>query len=410
MSIERLKIGFIGNMNSMPMQYALKFREDGCDVKYIVESNQDEILMRPEIHYKSITYPYPTWIKEIPFYNKIFHILFSRYFNRKILKEMRDCDVIFFNHYGHHLSGFFSDKVIKVALFSGADLDVTCNYKNIDNLIDKKANFFIKKIKKLLLLYITKKYRDNIKSSHILSYFPIGMNPIGDKLQAEIMGNSKYIDIRRYDINFKEIGLDYIGSTDNDKLVIVSAVRFLIKTDSENSFEYKGNDLIIKGIAKFYAINKNIEVHFVEKGSKENIRIAKELCKKLGIEDIVIWHKEMLLEELLLLYKNSDIIFDQVGSHWSGAIGLYGQYMGKPVIANARLDVFYKVWGDNIPTLNATTADEIYTHLVNCNSLEYREKVGKASHEFVKKYVDSNAVYQKYKSAILDIYKKRENF
>ena len=411
MGIEKLKIGFIGNMNTMPMQYALKFREDGCDVKYIVESDPSEMLMRPEIHYKSIDYPYPEWIKEIPFSSKLLHLLFNRYFTREVRKEMADRDVIFFNHYGHHISGYFSrKKFIKVALFSGADLDVTCNYDNIDNLIGADEKWWIKKVKRVLLKFFIRRYRNNIKSSHILSYFPIGMNPVGDRLQKEIMGDREYIDIRRYDINFKEIGLEYVGVTDNDKLVIVSAVRFLIKTTKENEFEYKGNDLIIKAIAKYYKSNRNIEVHFVEKGSDENIKIAKQLCRDLGIEEVVIWHKEMSLEELLKLYKRGDVMFDQVGNHWSGAIGLYAQYMGKPVIANARLDVFKKIWGDDVATLNATTVDEILEHLHNCSSREYRAEVGRASHEFVKKHVDSEAIYQKYKSAILEIDRaKREN-
>jgi len=407
MNIKELKIGFIGNMNTMPMQYALKFKEDGCDIKYIVESPKDKMLMRPEIHYKNIEYPYPEWIKEIPFKNKLLNLLFNRYNTRKVRAEMKDCDVIFFNHYAHHLSGYFDDKVIKVALFSGADLDVTCNYKNIDNLIAKDEKLFIQKLKKLLLNLFTMRYRRGIKSCDILSYFPIGMNPVGDKLQEEVMGDKKYIDIRRYDINFKEIGLDYIGTANNDKLVIISAVRFLIKTTKENAFEYKGNDLIIKGIAKFYEVNKNIEVHFVEKGSKENIEIAKKLCKDYGIEDVVVWHKEMTLESLLELYKRGDVMFDQVGTHWSGAIGLYAQYMGKPVIANARLDVFGKIWGDDVKVLNATTVDEIFHHLINCQSKEFREEIGKASHEFVNKHVDSEVVYKKYKAAILDVYHQK---
>ena len=403
MNFKNLKIGFIGNMNTMPMQYALKFREEGCDVKYIVEGTPDEILLRPEIHYKSITYPYPSWIKEYSFSNNPLHLLFNRYSTRKIQKEMADRDVIFFNHYGHHLSGYFSDKVIKIALFSGADLDVTCNYNHLDNAINKKDKPWVQKMKKGLLKQFIRRYRNNIRSSDVLSYFPKGMNPLGDKLQEEIMQDRDYIDIWRYDINFKEIGLEYVGATNNDKMVIVSAVRFLIKTTKENAFEYKGNDLIINGIAQYYAINKNIKVHFVEKGSQESIDMAKKLCHNLGIEDVVIWHKEMVLDELLALYKRADVMFDQVGNHWSGAIGLYAQYMGKPVIANARLDVFSKIWGENIPTLNAQSVNEIFEHLKRCSNRDYREKVGKASHEFIKKYVDSDATYQKYKMAIIEL-------
>jgi len=408
MNYKNIKIGFIGSMNAMPMHYALKFKEDGFDVKYIVETPKDNMLMRPEYHFKDIKYPYPEWIKEIPFKKTMFRLLFNRYFTREFYNELKDCDVIFFNHYGHHISSYFDDKIIKVGLFSGADLDVTCNYAHILDSIKDENNLIVKKLKKILLTKYIDRYRKGIQSYDILSYFPVGLNPVGDNLIKEIMLDKPFIDIRRYDINFKEIkGLEYVGAKKDKKLIIFSPVRFLIKTTKYNSFVYKGNDLIIKAIAKYYKINRDIEVHFVEKGSKENLEIAKKLCKDLGIDDIVIWHKEMSLDNLLELYKKADILFDQVGRHWLGAIGIYALYMGKPLIANARLDVFENLWGKDIPILNATTVDEIFNHLKDCESYEYRSKVGKLSHIFAKEKIDTEVVYKRYKSAILDLYSQK---
>ena len=407
MDFKNIKIGFIGSMNAMPMQYALKFKEDGFDVKYVVESTQDKILMRPETYFKDITYPYPNWIKEIPFEKTLFKLFFNKYFTKKLRNEMSDRDVIFFNHYGHHVSRHFKDKIIKIALFSGADLDVQCNYDQISNSINKKDNVIVQYLKKILLKISIDNYRKGIKSCDILSYFPVGMNGVGDKLIKEIMQGKSFIDIRRYDANFKDIGVEYVGANKNEKLVICSAVRFLIETTEQNTFEYKGNDLIIKAIAKFYAVNKNIEVHFVEKGPKEDIAIAKKLCRDLGIDDIVIWHQQMSLDNLLELYKKSDVLFDQVGRHWLGGVGMYATYMGKPLIANARLDVFKEMWGEDIPILDASTVDEIYNHLINCQSFDYREEVGKASHLFAKENFDGERVCNQYESAILDLYSKK---
>jgi glycosyltransferase involved in cell wall biosynthesis len=232
------------------------------------------------------------------------------------------------------------------------------------------------------------------------------MNRVGDKLIDEIMRGKEFIDIRRHVLNLKETGIKYIPPQDNRKLVLLSGVRFLIKTTEHNKFAYKGNDLIIKAIAKFYNLKKDIEVHFIEKGSKDNIEIAKKLCRDFGIEEIVIWHKEMPLEELLNLYEESDIIFDQVGNHWMGAIGVYALYMGKPLIANARLDVFKDIWGEDIPILNASTVNEIFNHLIACQNYEYRKEVSKASHEFAKAKLDNSSIYNQYKSAILNLYSK----
>jgi glycosyltransferase involved in cell wall biosynthesis len=410
MDYKNIKIGFIGSMNAMPMNYALKFHEEGFDVKYIVESPRDNMLMRPEYHFKSIDYPYPNWIKEIPFKKNIFRLLFNKFFTRKLYNQMKDCNVIFFNHYGFHLSSYFDEKkFIKIALFSGADLDIACNYDHVLDSVRDDENIFIKYLKKRVLKTSVDRYIKGIRTCQILSYFPIGMNKIGDNLIEKIMEGKEFIDIRRHVLNLKETGIEFVAPKNNKKLVLLSGVRFLIKTTKHNIFEYKGNDLIIKAIAKFYTINKNIEVHFIEKGSKENIEIAKQLCNDLGIEDIIIWHKEMSLDNLLELYKKSDVIFDQVGRHWMGAIGVYALYMGKPLITNARLDVFENIWGKDIPILNASSVDEIFNHLVACQQYKYRYKISKASHEFAKEKLDSIIAYNQYKSAILDLYSKKKS-
>jgi hypothetical protein len=409
MNYKNIKIGFIGSMNSMPMNYALKFKEDGFDVKYIVESPRDNILMRPEIHFKSIEYPYPKWIKEIPFKNTLFRLFFNKYYTKKLYNEMKDCDVIFFNHYGHNISSYFDKKIIKIAMFSGADLYEKCNYNRIEKEIKDSDNFVIKYLKKKLLTIDIDRYRKGIRSCQILSYFPVGMDPLGDKFIQEIMGNKPFNYIQKFDMNFKETGLDYVGAIKNKRMVLFAGVRFLIKTNKCNFFEYKGNDLIIKAVAKYYIINKNIEFHLVNKGSKEDIETAKKMCKDLGIEDITIWHDVMPLYDFLELYKKSDVIFDQVGRHLMGGLGIYGLYLGKPVIANARLDVFENIWGRDIPILNATSVDEILNHLIDCKSYEYREKIGKKSHKFAKKNIDSEKTYKQYKSAILDLYSKKKS-
>lgn len=49
----------------MPMQYALQFKQDGYDVKYIVDVDKEDTLSRPECQFSEIPYPYPEWIEEI---------------------------------------------------------------------------------------------------------------------------------------------------------------------------------------------------------------------------------------------------------------------------------------------------------------------------------------------------------
>lgn len=147
----------------------------------------------------------------------------------------------------------------------------------------------------------------------------------------------------------------------------------------------KGNDLIIEGIAKYLTENPDIQVHFVEKG--EDVHYAKELCRKLGLEQVIVWHKEMPFYDLLDLYLNSDICFDQLGEHWIGAIGGYALWLGKPLIANAELAVQSGVWPLENPVCSARTSDEVYEWLVRLEDTEFRRKISDSSKEFVEAYM-----------------------
>ena len=55
---------FLGNMNAMPMMYALELKRVGYEVRYLVDADKRNLLSRPEHQYASINYPYDDWIKE----------------------------------------------------------------------------------------------------------------------------------------------------------------------------------------------------------------------------------------------------------------------------------------------------------------------------------------------------------
>ena len=86
MKKKKLKIGFVGNVNVMPFQYALEFKKKGYDVKYIVESQKKDLLNRPEARYDHIKYPYPKWIIDVSnFINMNYRLIFPSIFARKII-------------------------------------------------------------------------------------------------------------------------------------------------------------------------------------------------------------------------------------------------------------------------------------------------------------------------------------
>lgn len=191
--------------------------------------------------------------------------------------------------------------------------------------------------------------------------------------------------VERYDVSFDPLLNQPRGEVRlHDKLVIFSGVRFTFRTFPDGNKEYnKGNDVIIRGVAKFHEKFKNIEVHFVEKG--EDVREAKSLCDQCGLRDVVIWHREMKFNELVGLYRIADVCFDQVGTHWMGAVGCYALWLGKPLIANDQRAIDAGLWGEDSPIFTASTPDEICAHLLKLVSIEQRKIASGISQDFAEK-------------------------
>ena len=114
---------------------------------------------------------------------------------------------------------------------------------------------------------------------------------------------------------------------------------------------------------------------------------AKGLCKDLGIEDVVIWHKEMKFKNLLKIYEKADICFDQVGNHWIGAIGCYALWLGKPLIANDGRAVRSGIWPEDNPVLSANSINSINSQLERLVVQSCREDVSRRSQEFADRYL-----------------------
>ena len=81
----------------------------------------------------------------------------------------------------------------------------------------------------------------------------------------------------------------------------------------------------------------------------------------------------MKFYELLRLYQQSDICFDQVGKHWIGAIGGYALWLGKPLIANDERPVRQGVWSINNPILSAQNEVEVFKNLEYLKNDKLRE-------------------------------------
>lgn len=382
---------FLGGINAMPMMYALELRKKGIEVLYFVDRPESDTLSRPENHFQDIKYPYPDWIVEWVLPTQIVLPLFPRcfaYFVKQSIskKTKKPPQAIFLNGFFCSLTPYFMQGVPKIFLPGGSDLDSWADVEGADNLGESFSNRsifkYIPKIisKKLIKKIVKRQFFGASKCSKVV-YFPKGFNETGDKVLSRL--EDENVDVLgRYDISFEPLKYEKRGVVnENNKMVIFSGVRFIFKTFPDGNLEYsKGNNIIIEGLAQYYQRNKNIEVHFVEKG--EDVFEAKKMCSELGLEDVVIWHKEMKFTELLGLYQKADVCFDQVGKHWIGAIGIYALWLGKPLISNDERAINNGLWGSEAPILSAKTALQIKEQLIRLESFELRRSISQRSMDF----------------------------
>lgn len=382
---------FLGGINAMPMMYALELKKQGIDVLYFVDRPISDTLSRPENHFQDIHYPYPDWIVELTLPTQIFLPLFPRIFaqwiSRKIsIRTKKQPQAFVVNGFFCSISPYLKSKAPKIFLPGGSELDSWADVDNADVLGQTFAKRSIFKFlpapvaRKLIKHIVQRQFVGATGCAKIL-YFPRGFNEAGDRVLEKIEASGADV-LSRYDISFEPLKYEPRGEVrKSGKLIIFSGVRFLFETFPDGNKGYgKGNDVIIRGLAEYYKLNKNIEIHFVEKG--EDVVAAKQMCIDLGIDDAVVWHPEMKFVDLLKLYENADVCFDQVGQHWIGAIGFYALWLGKPLIANDRRAIEAEVWSGDSPILSAQNPQEIKNQLLKLEEREFRHEISTRSMNF----------------------------
>lgn len=400
------KVGFVGSMNAMPMGYALKFRRDGHDVRYVVEAAAGDHLMRPEYHYpEEVAFPYPTWVVEIPWTGTLVRHATLPWSNRTAVRAMADRDIVILNDYGIALAPWMPRNAIRVALSSGADIDVLCRWQMAHTFDARRRQKWLDAVRYPLQLRRTYLQRRGLAECDVVCYFPRGLNPAGDAvLDSLARSGGLPRRLERLDVNFAATGVRRLPLARRELRKILVPVRFKMppREGAIDAVEYKGNDLILNALARYRKRQPALEVHLFDKGTEDDLAQARRLCRDLGLDDCVTWHQPMPLTRLLELYADCDVCFDQVGSHWMGAVGCYALYMGRPLIANARLDVFGRMWGTDSPILNARTVDEIQAQLIRCEDIDFRERIAEQGHMFARTHLDSEAFYQRLRSVVLD--------
>ncbi len=385
-----MKIGFLGNTNNYPFIIASQMRNMGCEVVLYVDAPAGDMLNRPEHHASDIEYPYPVWIKEKFSLRTAAFTHLPNIFLREVLKELNTCDAVILNDYGHRFKKFLKPSVLSISMFSGGDLEIMADYENVRNMkmINPKLRFIPDFVKKAYAKFSVNQLRNGISKAALISYFPEGMVPNGEQFLKEIFHGKSFARFNHFHIVTE--GFNYSTPPDNKICRIFSLTRFMWKTPfppGRTVYENKGNDIMLRGIALFLKTSsKPLDIHFVEKGL--HLQESKDLIDELGFAKMVTWHKEMPFKELKDHISKADIVFEQMGKHFVSG-GLYAMLMGRPLIANARPEIFEPLLNEPTPICHALNENDICDWLQKLTSdTEIIHSIGKKSREYVLKHFD----------------------
>jgi glycosyltransferase involved in cell wall biosynthesis len=403
----KIRILFLGNMNNLPYYIAKGLKKnDHFSITFYVDAPKTFLLDRPESWDKSFGEKYPDWIHEyiLPDRLKAFRFALPKIFFKKIIAQLNDFDVIFLNGYWVSLGKFIAKDKLVIDIFAGFDLDIM-NEAMLPRLID---SFYKQKGRKVIPRSVVKYFyrklianqRAGIRRADIVNYYPTGVNPLADKDLQTIKEGQPYkrLELRGFDCD----KFPFIEPVKKEKFVILNITRFFFLNDRNDN---KRNDIMIKGIAKFIALNNikdDVEIIFFEKG--DDLEAAKKLCDEVGISRFIRWEKETSVEELKNFFGYCDVAFDQLGGHWIGA-GLFSMLIGRPMIANERPEVLQKITNEVSPVCQSVNEEDVCRWLTLLyNDRNKVREIGIRSREYVLKYYSLERTAGYFESQILETF------
>lgn len=198
------------------------------------------------------------------------------------------------------------------------------------------------KVSSLLLRLVAK------KSHRIISGNDPGTFKSIEKLGLEY----KHIAFEDFPVNFNNI-IRFKKEKDFCK-----NSKFIIFNPANQLWDIKGNDKLIKAVAKLINKNYNLELWLLDRGNDSEL--SKNLVKKLKIDDHVIWNKTLSKEELYIAMCKADVIADQFILGDVGGISREACCLGKPVIA------YLANKNDKRPIINSYSVNEICAAILCC--------------------------------------------
>lgn len=389
-----MKVGFIGNANNYPFMLARAVRQLGHEVCFVVTAAAG--LDRPENRYAEIAAPYPGWVHQVELENPFDWISQEKRRERdRAIELLAACDCVVANQLACSLLPRIRRPAM--ALLTGVDLLVYCDWataaKQAAQVVSRTPlrRWVRAQMMRAQFLELIRRQRDGIRRAERVSFFPRGLFQEGDRLLDAIGVTAE----RRVFLQMTDT--DDIARSEpprNDPLRLFCGTRLnWVRPipDGWCEMDYKGTDVMVRGIGLFFRrTGIRVDLRLVRKGL--HVAETMRLLEEEGIADQVAWSDELDQKSYLEECRKADIVFDQLGNSICGMVTLDAMAMGRPVVANGRINIPGSHWNVDNPLCQAANAEEVCAQLTRLiTDGELRRNVGTASRRFVEEHFSTMA-------------------
>ena len=125
-----------------------------------------------------------------------------------------------------------------------------------------------------------------------------------------------------------------------------------------------------------------------------------QLIREVGLEGQVTWHDEMTQQSVLRLFREADVVIEQLAQSAVGMAGLDAMATGRPLIANGRPEIIERIAPEPSAILQATKPGQVAGHLADLVASEsYREAVGRRSRAYIERHFSTEVAARMFLSA-----------
>jgi hypothetical protein len=381
-----MKIGIFGNINNYPYTLALGLRRIGVDAVLVV--NRKERLHRPEAKDPSLATSYPQWILDCSDLDEDAFVTESPRIGAVLNYLSHQASGLILNDLGPSL--LEAAGIPGISLLTGSDLSYYASYDSDEIRSSVWDPAFAASAggrlgRRKWREFITRQ-RNGILRSRAVSFAVPGLMQEGDALLREI----GVPDECRLSVYLADtVDLAPVAPRLRERLRLFNGARLNWKKPFPAGFsaqDDKRTDILLEGFAGFLHAGGRGTLVLVQKGL--HVAETKELAKSLGIAGNIEWQEEMTLAAFYEQVREADVVCDQLGPSFPGMAGLDAMAIGRPVIANFRLDVLGPCFGAPWPVCHVESVRDVRDALLKLQrSPEKRASLGSEARAFAERHL-----------------------